>query len=150
MSTRKLILAALVCGLAILLAGGVFLVTLAGNRDELTVPTILAPGERAALGAIEARFVGTEPGQSARVVRIELAADDEPIPDAGAGWSLVEGSLRPPVAVPDGAGALACDGVTVPATGVVECLLAFEVGDGGAGFLEYARGDARVRWRLDG
>ena len=47
MKTRTLILLAMACGLAILVAGGVFLWRVIANKDELTVPEIRAAAARA-------------------------------------------------------------------------------------------------------
>lgn len=57
MSTRKLIAAALICGLAILMAGGIQLVRLSGQAktaDEV----LLAVGARAKVGAQEVAVLG--------------------------------------------------------------------------------------------
>lgn len=149
MSTRKLILAALACGLVILVAGGVFLVTLAGNRDELTVPALLAADTSAEVDGVELAYLGPQGTAGAAVVvvvRVRVSPEAADITDAAQGWALLQGSPRPPVAVPDGEAA--CDGLAVPAGTTTECALAFERGEG-SGYLEYARGDERARWVLD-
>lgn len=150
MSTRKLILAALVCGLAILLAGGVFLVTLAANRDELTVPDALALGTEADVAGVHATVVGVSEGDAAITVNVRVSVDTVALTDVGDGWALVVGTARGPVGIPGAAGQPRCAGVAL-ADGTVECLLAFARGRvpaAGAGFVEYAHDGDRARWRV--
>ncbi len=146
MSTRRLIAAALVCGLAILLAGGIFLVNLAANRDKLTVPDFLAVGQTAEVGGVRATVLGSETTDRVVVLHVRLEPADEPLADAGEGWALVIGTARDPLES-DAAGT-PCAGREVPAGGAFECDLAF-AGAQGTAFVEYARGDGRARWRLD-
>ncbi len=146
MSTRRLIAAALVCGLAILLAGGIFLVNLAANREQLTVPDFLAVGQTAEVGGVRATVLGAEATDRAVVLHVRLEPGDEPVADAGEGWALVIGTAREPLE--SDATGMPCRGREVPAGGALECDLAF-AGAEGTAFVEYARGDDRGRWRLD-
>ena len=54
MKTRTLITLAVACGLAILVAGAVFLWRVTANRDRLTVPEIKAPGQSQRVGPVTA------------------------------------------------------------------------------------------------
>lgn len=84
MSTRKLIAIALVCGLAILLAGGVQLVLLSGRHKDSTV-ALLTEGQTAKVGAVDATLVAHEvAGDEVRIsVRLAGASAD------ANGWALV-------------------------------------------------------------
>lgn len=146
MSTRRLIVAALVCGLAILVAGGLFLVNLAANRDELTVTDILAVGQSADVDGIRVTVLGSDEADDVVTVMVRLEGADASTADAGDGWALVIGSAREPVSPPPGA--TPCRGEGVPAGAVVDCDLAFAAADG-TGYVEYAHGDERARWRLE-
>ena len=149
MSTRKLIIAALLCGLAILAAGGVLLVNLAANRNELTVPDPLPVRPGADVAGVVATVLDSrraDPNVVAVTVRLQ-APPDTALDDAGRGWALVIGSAREPVAVPGGD--VACDGLAVAPGSVRECVVAFAAAQGSP-FVEYARGGERARWRLGG
>ena len=57
MKTRTLILLAMACGLAILVAGGVFLGRVIANKDELTVPDPAGVGETQQVGPVRATLL---------------------------------------------------------------------------------------------
>ena len=107
MKTRTLILLAVACGLAILVAGVAFFIRIATHKDELTVPEIRAPGQSQQVGDVTATVTGsasTVDGLFVVQVRLDAA---KAVPDAGIGWSLVverRHDAAPPVAVPSGAG----------------------------------------------
>lgn len=145
MSTRRLIAAALLCGLAILLAGGIFLVNLAANQDDLTVPDLLVLGQSADVEGVQATVLSADATDRALVLHVRLQAAGEPVADAADGWAVVIGSIRDPL---ETATDTPCAGREVPAGATVECDLAFAAADGTA-FVEYARGEARARWRVD-
>lgn len=145
MSTRKLIALALACGLAILVAGGVMLVWLAGNEEQLTLDEPLAVGESADVGGRRVTVLATEQVNDWFVVEVEIAPGGEAGGDAADGWALLAGGdLRAPVPAP--VGTVACAGTEIVAP-AVRCVLAFEAADGSK-TLSYAYGDDQHRWRL--
>jgi hypothetical protein len=147
--TRTLILLAMACGLAILVAGSVFLWRVIANKDELTVPDIKAPGQSQQVGPVTATVTGSDDVGDVVVVQVHLASSDH-IGDAGSGWSLVvsgDTSARAPVAVPPGAGA-ACAGTTLEAGSAADCAVAFPTGDGDR-FVAFAVGPVQRQWKLE-
>lgn len=95
MSTRKLILASLVCGLVILFAGGIKLLQVAGDTAEVTM---LAVGEQAQVGDMTVRVVGVAKTASATVVSIELAG--VAVDEASVGWIMLgDGARQEPTSV---------------------------------------------------
>jgi hypothetical protein len=146
--TRTLIALAVGCGLAILVAGGVFLWRVNANRDELTVPEIRGPGQSQQVGSVTATVAGSADVGSLVVVRVHLQSDDR-VADAGAGWSLVvtgDTTARAPVAVPAGQGT-ACAGEAVEPGPGVDCTVAFPAGDGDR-YVAYAVGTIQRQWKL--
>ena len=132
MSTRKLILLSLVCGLVILLAGGIKLLQVATNDAEVTV---LAVGDQALVGDMTARVLTVELTPLATVVQVELGgvATDE----ASLGWIMLgDGERREPTS--------RC-GPVVKADAVV-CRLEFEAVDR-VQAIAYARGGEQRQWR---
>ena len=152
MSTRKLILAALACGLAILVAGGVFLLNVARNRDELTVPDARPIGEVVQVGPYRAGVLAQERRDDAVVLTVRVTAVDATLSDAAAPWSLSIGGLRDPVDV-GGLPAPPCSGAGVAVGSALECALAFAPKEG-TGFAEFATtsegAQAKERWFLPG
>ena len=148
MKTRTLITLAVACGLAILVAGAVFLWRVTANRDELTVPEIKAPGQSQQVGPVTATVDGSDDVGTLVVVRVHLQSD-QPVSDAGLGWSLVvsgDTTARAPVALPDGQG-VACAGQAVPPGVGLDCALAFPAGDGDR-YVAFAVGPTQRQWRL--
>jgi hypothetical protein len=146
--TRTLILLAAACGLAILVAGGVFIWRVTANRDQLTVPEIRSPGQSQQIGDVTATVAGSSDVGSVVVVRVQLQSGEDR-PDAGAGWSLVvsgDTTARRPVTVPDGQGP-ACAGMRLAAHEAVACSLAFPAGNGDR-FVALAVGDIQRQWKL--
>jgi hypothetical protein len=146
--TRTLIALAVGCGVAILIAGGVFLWRVFANRDELTVPEIKAPGQSQEVGPVTATVVGSNLVDRVVVVRVHLQSD-QALPDAGAGWALVvAGDKAPtaPIAVPDGQGA-ACAGQAVQPGVGLDCAVAFPAGDGDR-YVAFAVGRTQRQWKL--
>ena len=74
-STRKLIVVALVCGLAILVAGGIQLFRIAGT-DDRTVE-VLAEGEAATVGSVTVSVEGSEHDGAVIRAMVRLSAPDE-------------------------------------------------------------------------
>ena len=146
MKTRTLILLAMACGLAILVAGGVFLWRVIANKDELTIPDASTLGQSQQVGPVSATVTGASDVDGAVVVQVRMATT-EPLADAGTGWALVVGGdIRQPVAVPVSGGP-ACAGTAVAAGQSVDCALAFQPGDGDR-FVSYAVGGSKGLWKL--
>jgi hypothetical protein len=147
--TRTLLLLAMACGLAILVAGGAFIWRVIANKDALTVPEIRAPGQSQQVGPVTATVTGSTDVGDGVVVHVHLATSD-PLTDAGAGWSLVvsgDTSARPPVPVPGGAGA-GCAGTAVEAGTTTDCAVAFHSGDGDR-YVALAVGSVQRQWKLE-
>jgi hypothetical protein len=144
--TRTLILAAMACGLAILVAGGAFLWRVIANKDELTVPDATGVGQSQQVGPVSATVTGARDVDGAVVVQVRLQST-ESLADAGTGWAfVVGGDIRQPVAVP-ASGGPACAGTAVPAGRSVDCALAFQPGDGDR-FVSYAVNSSKGLWKV--
>ena len=139
MKTRTLLLLALVCGTAILLAGGVMLFQLTGESD-LADPTPV--GEPALVGDMTVIVEDVDETTGELEVLLRIGGVDDP--DGGSGFRLIA-SGRPvlPTASPE-----LC-GLTTVAEQV--CSLHFDVpsADGSSRVLFYERGDEQARWVLD-
>jgi len=136
-STRKLITVALVCGLAILAAGGVQLVLLSG-RQKSASGALLAEGESARVGAVDATVVGHRLDGTRIDLQVRLTG---PSSDP-AGWALLArtGTLVPRVSTGPGClGGGACD-VVFDASGLDRTGLVAIFG----------QGDQRRSWLLAG
>ena len=125
MSTRKLILLALACGLAILFAGSIQLLRIKDN-DAAT----LAEGDSTELSTATASVLSSEVRDGGVWVTVRLAqapAATATIDDALTGWSFLTGGLQQPVAatgvVADGI--TSCAGLAVAPGAVVECTQKF-------------------------
>jgi hypothetical protein len=136
MKTRTLLLLALACGVAIMLAGAVFLFQLA-TQDELAAPIPI--GETTRVGDMDVAVI--EAAESGGVLRVTIEIggtdDDDPADE----FRLIA-AARP---IPLGSSTcLASDGAGQ------SCDLLFEVGDvdGVSRVLFYERGDDQARWVL--
>lgn len=130
-------LMALACGVAIMMAGAVFLFQLTG-RDEIQEPVAL--GESVQVG--DMTVVVTEAVEDAGRLRVLLllgGTDDDDPTDA---FRLIA-SGRP----------ISLGTTTCPASSVAlaNCMIEFDVGsaDGVSRVLFYERGDDQARWVLD-
>jgi hypothetical protein len=134
--TRTLLLLAVGCGLAILIAGVIQLLRIAGQDDA---PPAARIGEPVRLGDVVVNVEGFGEADGRATVELEVGGVDDP--DGTDDFRLVVpgASLR---AVDDG-----CDGTTVASRA---CSLAFDVSDadGSSRVLLYRRGDEQVRWVL--
>lgn len=149
MSTRKLILTAVACGLAILLSGGAFLLRTARHRDELTVTNAVVGDTRVVSGVsatVRSWRRGTD--QIVAVVQTEVPSSGQPVPSAEMPWTMLIGTKLAAVA-PTAlvAGEVPCSGLAVPPGGSVTCVLAF-TGVAGSPFLAFAINGAQAQWRL--
>lgn len=142
MSTRKLILAALVCGLAIVLAGGVKLFQVAGEDDAVE---LLAFGEKAAVGDMTVSVLSVTPGTDRTVVVVSMSGVNGA--DAVEGWRMLSGGK---VSSPLPSGDTAGGSTEVPAcakvsTQVAECTVVFPASEGTVN-VAYLRGGAQSQW----
>jgi hypothetical protein len=142
--TRTLVLLALACGLAILLAGGIQLVRLALARDDTV--EVLAVGEAAQVGGAQATVLSFSSGTNTTTVHVSLRADEGQILDASAGWAMLAGGrlahqVEPP------AGNEPCEGLTIAEGTSAECVLGFDAGDERA-TVSFSRDDQQQQWAL--
>ena len=127
MSTRRLILLALACGLAILVAGGVQLLRISGNEGST-----LAVGDSAELATVSVTLTAADLADDHVRVVVRLAQDraaSASYDGSLVGWALLTGGLKEPVAAtsePDGA-VPSCEAVAVAPGTAAECVLAFPV-----------------------
>ncbi len=96
MSTRKLILAALICGLLIVLAGGIKLYQTVRDGNEAS---LLAIGDSATLGDMTVRVDGIRITSDRTLVDVALIGVEDS--SALAGWRLLAGGkISQPVSLP--------------------------------------------------
>lgn len=137
MKTRNLMLLALACGLAIMLAGAVFFFQLA-TQDEVAAP--IPVGEETQVGDMTVTVV--EVDESGGTIRIDImiggAVDDDPADE----FRLIA------AARPVSLGASTCAASTIESP--QSCTISFEVGDvdGVSRVLFYERGEEQARWVL--
>jgi hypothetical protein len=137
MKTRTLMLLALGCGVAIMLAGAVFLFQLT-NQAEVEAPVPI--GELAAVGDMSVAVNAfSERNGVLRVAIIIGGIDDD---DPTDGFRLIA-SARPVV--------LASSSCPPSSVAMANCSIEFDVGDadGVSRVLFYERGDDQARWVLD-
>lgn len=139
MSTRKLILTALVCGLAIMLAGGFKLLQVA--RDEVRAE-VLALGTSATLGDMTVSVDSVEQTSDATIVTVTMSGVEGA--DAVEGWRLlVDGSVTGPVeqGQPGYETTCATTSASMPST----CVIGFAPSDGSV-TIAYLRAGAQSQW----
>ncbi len=118
MSTRKLILTALLCGIAIMIAGGVKLFQVSSDESEVQV---LALGTKATLGDMTVSVTDISDTDDTLLVSVTMVGVDGA--DAQEGWRLLaDGQVTEPIALPDGVG-VPCD--TVTRSEPMSCTIAF-------------------------
>ncbi|MEO6652347.1 MAG: hypothetical protein ABIP17_06795 [Ilumatobacteraceae bacterium] len=143
MKTRTLLLMALGCGVAIMLAGAVFLFRLAGEADVAAAVPI---GERARVGDMVVAVELADERDGVLDVTVVIGGVDDP--DGASGFRLIA-SGRPvsPVRVDEGADQR-CAATTVEAQ---QCVVRFDVAaaDGTSRVLFFERGDESARWIVD-
>jgi hypothetical protein len=142
MKTRTLLLLALGCGLAIMLAGAVFLVQLT-NQEDVAEPVPL--GEPARVGDMTVVVDGST--EAAGELRVDIRIGGVDDPDGADGFRLIAAGEAIPRSSTSAGDVDACS-----ATSVAErsCVLRFDVGDasGASRVLFYDRGDDGARWVL--
>jgi len=140
MKTRTLLLLALACGVAIMLAGAVFLVQLS-TQDEVEPPATLGDAVTAGDMTVTVDRADEAGGFLDVMVRIGGVGD----PDGAGGFRLIaSGRAVEPVATGVGGG---CGATTVAEQ---TCVVRFDVSgaDGVSRVLFYERGEDSVRWVL--
>lgn len=154
MSTRKLILTAMACGLAILIAGAVQLVRIGGGRDP-GASSLLAVGATAEVGALAVAVEGVAVVEGRAVVTVRMASTGASAGGLADGWALVDrrGVLVERAGLPASATTSSCATAQLDAGGSVVCAVGFSadgLGEGGlAGFTAlYGRGADKASWLL--
>ena len=142
MSTRKLIVLALLCGLAILVAGGIQLFRIAGT-DDRTVE-VLAEGEAATVGTVTITVEGSEQDGAVIRARVRMSAPDETTVPLSSFTLLAGGRLHPAL---DTDSADSCPSPVAVGSAPTSCAVAFE-GDDGTATLAFSRDDEQAQWRL--
>lgn len=139
MRTRTLLLLAVGCGLAILIAGGVFFLQIA-QTDEAT--TSLPIGATAQAGDLDVTVLDAHEADGRMTVDMELAGVDA---DVRADFVLLTGTALEPLGdEPD-----ACAQATVAPQ---QCTLVFDTSatEGSVRVLVVRRGEDQHRWTLTG
>ena len=147
MSTRRLIITALVCGMAILVAGGIFLVRVAGSQAERTV-AVHAVGDAVRVGDLTVTVDRSLPSATAFeiVVTVDASAAELAFPtDAETPWSLLVRTPRDRRT--PSSDVSPCRGQQIGTGGRLTCALAFATGEGPA-YLAFDWRGATLRWRL--
>ena len=137
MRTRTLLILAAVCGLLILLAGGLKLFQVASDPAEVET---LAVGEESLIGDMTVAVTAIDRTGDATVVSVRLSGVTDA--DAVAGWRLWgDGAGTPlePLRVDE----TTCDDAVVPATGAIECVLVFSAVDTLQSVIYLRAGDQR-------
>jgi len=138
MRTRTLLLLAVTCGLAILIAGTVQLLRLAGQE---TAPLLQVGGSGSA-GDANVLVENYAEADGVATVTVTLSGVDDP--DGLDGFTLVGPEAT---ATPNQRGAEACEGFTIEP---VTCTLTFGTADvrDGDRLLVFSRAAETVRWKL--
>jgi len=139
MKTRTLMLLALACGVAIMLAGAVFLFQLT-QQDDVAAPTPF--GVATEVADMSVTVDGSSETADQLVVSVRIGGVDDA--DGASGFRLIA-SGRP--IEPSAAGSDGCGSTSVA---VRACSVRFDVSsaDGTSRVLFYDRGEDRARWVL--
>ncbi len=138
MSTRKLILTALLCGVLIIGAGGFKLWQTVRDGNEVT---LLALGTSAKVGEMTARVDGIEVNSERTLVRVSLVGVDGA--NAKDGWKLLSGGeISEPISLPPGSGT---ECATTSLTLETSCTIAFPVSKG-TRTVAYVRAGEQRQW----
>jgi len=141
MSTRKLILTALVCGLAILIAGGVKLIQVA--NDEVAVE-VLAFGDEATLGDMTVSVEAIAQTAEGTDVTVTMAGVQGA--DATEGWRMLAGGKVQAPLGNGAAGSAAGPPCTVTsAGGNGPCIVRFPASEGTV-TIAYLRAGGQSQW----
>lgn len=138
MSTRKLILAALLCGLLIVVAGGIKLFQTVRDGNEAT---LLALGESVTLADMTVRVDGIRITSDRTLVDVALIGVDGE--SALTGWRLLAGGkISQPVSLPVGSGT---ECTTTKRDSERACTVAFPVSQG-TRTVAYIRAGVQRQW----
>ena len=143
MSTRKLILTAMLCGLVILLAGGVKLLQVARETDKVT---ILDAGTESTLGDMTVSVLDVESLADRTVVTVSMSGVESA--DAREGWRMLAGGKVSAVTGGE------WDATPVPACATttlapVTCALVFPAATGTV-TIAYLRAGGQSQWSAAG
>ena len=148
-STRKLILTAIACGLAILIAGGFFLVRTLGNKDALTVKNA-AVGDSRTVARAEVRVTAwrRDSAQILATVSMKVTDVDARTSTAESPWTMLIGTQSSPVA-PIGLtpNEKPCRGINLTQGNPVTCVLAFPDAKG-TPYLAFSLEGQQAQWLL--
>ncbi len=143
MSTRRLILTALLCGLGILLAGGVQLVRISRSGDRVVV---LSEGQEVVVGGARAKVVSSRRVGDRVEIDVTLSVPSTAPGDgrsAADPWSLLAGGVISAPLAADGS----CSAQPLTATGPISCRVVFAAADG-TKTLAFRWGDGQRQWHL--
>ena len=141
MSTRKLIMAALLCGVAIMVAGGAKLALTLAERTEVVV---LGFGEQARLGDMTVAVTDVSEVGTLTAVTVTMVGVDGA--DAREGWRLLAGGkVVSPVEPPRDSTAGAPPCVTTSETEQIRCTVWFPAAEGTA-TVAYLRAGTQRQW----
>ena len=150
MSTRKLILLALACGLAVLVAGSVQLLRIKHGESRT-----LRVGDSTELATATVRVTsGTVEGQEVRLaVHLSVSSSaaaglERPV----AGWSLLTGGLKKPVPATGASGGSipSCGDVVVAPGESLDCAVVFPVvpSEKGTTYVTFGFAGSAATWQL--
>ena len=91
MSTRRLIALALACGLAILVAGGVWLVLASRGSDDDLVASFLPEGATAEVGGLVVGVTGSRLADGVLVLDVQMVGGAEAAGAPGRSWGVISG-----------------------------------------------------------
>ena len=138
MSTRKLILTALLCGVLIIGAGGFKLYQTVRDGNEAT---LLSLGESVRLGEMTVRVDGVEVNSERTLVQVSLVGVEGA--NAQEGWKLLSGGeISEPVSLPAGSGTVC---MVTALTIETVCTIAFPVSKG-TRTVAYVRAGEQRQW----
>lgn len=139
MSTRKLILTALICGLAIMLAGGIKLFQVASDSTEVVVNAL---GVEQTLSDMTVTVKNVQQSDTATAVTVVMfgVANGDPVE----GWRLLANGK---VLSPSMTQSEQCPPTTVD--DVVECVVEFPGSDGSV-TVAYLRAGQQSQWAPEG
>jgi hypothetical protein len=145
-STRKLIGIALLCGLAILIAGGIQLFRISDTGGRTVA--VLAEGDRATVGGITVTVEGSAFGPNGLTVGVSLASasDRETVPVTS--FTLLAGGALQQATGDDTGETSSCPSTIDVDPSGTRCFLSFPSGKGTA-TLGFSRGGEQRIWRLD-
>ena len=139
MSTRKLVLSAIVCALVIILAGGAKIFQM--SRDTITVE-LFALGTERSLADMTVTVDSISQNADATIAHVTMVGVEGA--DATEGWRLLAGgTVLSPIALPVGTLGVPCATTTVDV--VASCDMAFPASEGSV-TVAYLRAGLQSQW----